>query len=196
LKFAIPEARQVGALFAPASEVIVGSRATETVFKATAGQYQIIHLATHGFFNRTNPLFSGLELEPDQSNDGRLEVYEVMTLHLNARLVTLSACDTALGSGDYSDVPAGDEFVGLSRAFLEAGSDAVLASLWKVNDRSTLVMMSRIYHAMKTHDGPQSLALAQRSMIRNPKYGHPFYWAPFVYVGGEFNHSMAVAEKP
>jgi CHAT domain-containing protein/Tfp pilus assembly protein PilF len=196
LKFAIPEARQVGALFAPASEVIVGSRATETVFKATAGQYQIIHLATHGFFNRTNPLFSGLELEPDQSNDGRLEVYEVMTLHLNARLVTLSACDTALGSGDYSDVPAGDEFVGLSRAFLEAGSDAVLASLWKVNDRSTLVMMSRIYHAMKTHDGPQSLALAQRSMIRDPKYGHPFYWAPFVYVGGEFNHSMAVAEKP
>jgi CHAT domain-containing protein len=195
LKFAIPEAREIAALFEPASDAVTGSRATETTFKAMAGQYDIIHFATHGFFNRTNPLFSGLDLEPDGSNDGRLEVYEVMSLHLNARLVTLSACDTALGSGAYSDVPAGDEFVGLSRAFLEAGSDAVLASLWKVNDRSALVMMGRIYRAMKTHDGPQSLALAQRSMIMDPKYRHPVYWAPFVYFGGEFNRTEAVAEK-
>jgi CHAT domain-containing protein/tetratricopeptide (TPR) repeat protein len=196
LKFTIPEARQVAALFAPASDVIVGSRATETAFKAMAGRYDIIHFATHGFFNRTNPLFSGLDLEPDGRNDGRLEVYEVMSLHLNARLVTLSACDTALGGGDYSDVPAGDEFVGLSRAFLEAGSEAVLASLWKVNDRSTLIMMGRIYRAMKTHDGPQALALAQRAMIRDHVLGHPLYWAPFVFIGGDVNRPAVVAEKP
>lgn len=195
LKFAIPEAKRVAALFAPKSEMLLGSRATETKLKATADQYQIIHLATHGFFNHTNPLFSGIQLEPDDQNDGRLEVHEIMGLHLNARLVTLSACDTALGSGDFSEIPAGDEFVGLSRAFLEAGSDAVLASLWKVNDRSTLTMMSQLYQALKTHNGPQALARSQRAMIANPLYRHPFYWAPFVFIGGELNRPDITAEK-
>ena len=118
-----------------------------------------------------------------------------MTLRLNARLVTLSACDTALGGGDFADVPSGDEFVGLSRAFLEAGSSAVLASLWKVDDQSTPVMMGRFYRAMKTHRGPEALSLAQRAMIRNPQYRHPFYWAPFVFIGEEVNSSSVVAEK-
>jgi CHAT domain-containing protein/Tfp pilus assembly protein PilF len=195
LKFAIPEAKKVAALFAPASEVLVGPRATETRLKATAAQYQIIHLATHGFYNHINPLFSGVQLEPDDQNDGRLEVHEVMGLHLNAGLVTLSACDTALGSGDFSEIPAGDEFVGLSRAFLEAGSDAVLASLWKVNDRSTLIMMGQLYQAMKTHNGPQSLTLAQRAMIANPLYRHPFYWAPFLLYGGELSQPDITARK-
>jgi CHAT domain-containing protein len=195
LKFAIPEAKRVAALFAPESEMLLGSRATETRLKVTADQYQIIHLATHGFFNHTNPLFSGIQLEPDDQNDGRLEVHEIMGLHLNAKLVTLSACDTALGGGDFSEIPAGDEFVGLSRAFLEAGSDAVLASLWKVNDRSTLTMMGQLYQAMKTHNGPQALTLAQRAMIANPLYRHPFYWAPFVFIGGELNRPDITARK-
>jgi CHAT domain-containing protein/Tfp pilus assembly protein PilF len=195
LKFAIPEAKRVAALFAPMSVMLLGSRATETRLKATADQYDIIHLATHGFFNHTNPLFSGVQLEADDENDGRLEVHEVMGLHLKTRLVTLSACDTALGGGDFSEIPAGDEFVGLSRAFLEAGSEAVLASLWKVNDRSTLTMMGQLYQALKTHSGPQALTLAQRAMIGNPLYRHPFYWAPFVLFGGEPNRPDIVARK-
>jgi len=195
LKFAIPEAKQVATLFAPASVVLIGSMATETRFKATAANFDIIHLATHGFFNHVNPLFSGLKLEPDTANDGRLEVHEIMALHLKARLVTLSACDTALGGGDYFEIPAGDEFVGLSRAFLEAGSEAVLASLWKVDDRSTAEMMVRLYRSMKTHDGINALATAQRAMIADTRYNHPFYWAPFVLVGGKSNRAEIVAEK-
>jgi CHAT domain-containing protein len=122
LNFAMEEAKNVAKIFAPNSDVFIGRSATETRFKETAGQYQVIHLATHAFFNRTNPNFSGLQLEADAENDGRLEVYEILQLNLKARLVTLSACDTALGSGDFAEMPAGDEFVALDRAFLEAGA--------------------------------------------------------------------------
>ena len=74
-----------------------------------------------------NPLLSGLTLEADTQEDGRLEVHEILGLRLNANLVTLSACDTALGSGYFAEVPAGDDLVGLTRAFLFAGSPSVCA---------------------------------------------------------------------
>ena len=79
--------------------LLLGSRATESSFKRLADRYDVIHLATHGYFNKMNPLLSGVTLEPDAEEDGRLEVHEILQLKLNAELVTLSACDTALGSG-------------------------------------------------------------------------------------------------
>ena len=95
--------------------------------------------------SKLNPLLSGIDLEPDPSEDGRLEVHEIMELRLKARLVTLSACETALGTSYFTELPAGDDFVGLTRAFLFAGSRSVLASLWKVEDRSTLELMEAFY---------------------------------------------------
>jgi CHAT domain-containing protein/Tfp pilus assembly protein PilF len=195
LNFAMEEAKNVAKIFAPDAEVVVGRNATETRFKNSAGQYQVVHLATHAFFNRTNPSFSGLQLEADAENDGRLEVYEILQLNLKARLVTLSACDTALGSGDFAEMPAGDEFVALDRAFLEAGSDAVLASLWKVNDRSTLIIMEHLYRMGLNNNGARALAQAQRAMIRDPRYRQPFYWAPFIFVGKDFGSLQKVAER-
>ena len=67
-------------------------------------------------------------MEADAQDDGHLEVHEILGLRLNAKLVTLSACDTALGSGYFSEVPAGDDLVGLTRAFLFAGSPESLGS--------------------------------------------------------------------
>jgi CHAT domain-containing protein len=195
LKFANAEAQNVAGLFGPKSVALLGTKATETRFKQTAGQYDFIHLATHGFFNSSNPIFSGLQLEPDAQNDGRLEVHEILAMKLKARLITLSACDTALGAGDFANVPAGDEFIGLSRAFLEAGGDAVLASLWRVDDRSTEVLMNRLYRALRTREGSEALGAAQRSMLADPEYRHPFYWAPFVLMGGNLNNSQLFAEN-
>jgi CHAT domain-containing protein/Tfp pilus assembly protein PilF len=195
LQFAIPEAEGVANSFGAHSTSVVGPKATETKFKAIASHYDVIHLATHGYFNRVNPLFSGLQLEADAVNDGRLEVHEIARLHLNARLVTLSACDTGLGSGDFAEIPAGDEFVGLNRAFLEAGSSAVVATLWEVNDRSTLLMMQRLYGAIANHGGVAALASAQREMITDSRYRHPYYWASFIYIGIDFDLSRSLAEK-
>jgi CHAT domain-containing protein len=125
-----------------------------------------------------------VELEPDQKEDGRLEVHEILRLRLNTNLVTLSACETALGSGYFAEVPAGDDFVGLTRAFLYAGSPSVLATLWQVNDRSTLELMRNFYRKLGRRGKGQALAEAQRA-LRNgaARYRHPYYWASFVLVG-------------
>jgi CHAT domain-containing protein len=184
LRYAAEEARAVSEFFPSRSDVLLGAAATETHFKHDAGNYRFIHLATHGSLNRLNPLLSSLELRSDAANDGRLEVHEILDLRLRSELVTLSACDTAMGSGYFAEVPAGEEFVGLTRAFLYAGSPAVLAALWKVNDRSTLDFMRLVYRNLEARGPAGALAEAQRTVIHSrTKYAHPYFWAPFVLVG-------------
>jgi CHAT domain-containing protein len=184
LKYAKEEARAISEFFPARNEVLVGVDATETTFKHDAGRYRIIHLATHGSLNRMNPLLSNLALQADAANDGRLEVHEILDLRLRSQLVTLSACDTALGSGYFAEVPAGEEFVGLTRAFLYAGSPAVLATLWQVNDRSTLDFMRAFYRNFEARGASGALAEAQRNLIHSGgRYAHPYFWAPFVLVG-------------
>jgi len=178
------EVQTIGQMFPRNSLVLAGTRATKTAFKQAAGQYDYVHLATHGSLNRNAPWLSTLQLEPDQDSDGRLELHEILNLKLRARLVTLSACDTALGTGYFDDTPAGDEFVGMTRAFLGAGSQAVLASLWAVNDQSTRDFMVTFYRYLREHSAPEALALAQRDFRRlEPRYRSPYFWAAFVLAG-------------
>jgi CHAT domain-containing protein len=187
LLYASEEARAVNTLFQPDSRALLGKTATESTFKQLASQYRLLHLATHAYFNKLNPLLSGLELESDEANDGQLELHEILGMKLNADLVTLSACQTGLGSGHFAEVPAGDDFVGLTRAFLYAGSTSVLATLWEVDDGSTLVLMKHFYAGLKqageSEDKAAALARAQRALLSSGTYNHPYYWAPFVLVG-------------
>ncbi|MGA9573986.1 MAG: CHAT domain-containing protein, partial [Lysobacterales bacterium] len=184
-KYAPAEAQSVNDMFEPDSNLLLGDRATESAFKNLAGDFSILHLATHGYFNKLNPLLSGLELEKDADDDGQLELYEILELQLNADLVTLSACQTALGSGVFSETPAGDDFVGLTRAFIYAGSQTVLATLWQVDDQSTMNFMQGFYTRLKQNNSDKALALAlaQREMRSNQNYQHPYFWAPFILVG-------------
>jgi CHAT domain-containing protein len=186
LQFAPLEARSVVEMFQPNASLLVGKAATESAFKSRAGDYQLLHFATHGVFNKQNPLLSGLELESDDDNDGMLEVHEILGLSLDAELVTLSACQTGLGSGWFTDIPAGDDFVSLTRAFLAAGSQNVLASLWEVDDRSTVNVMEGFYQrfgAGSERDQAEALAAVQRELKSSADFYHPFYWAAFVLVG-------------
>jgi len=180
----IPEARSIGRIFPNTSRVVTGKAATKTLFKQLAGDYDYLHLATHGNLNRNAPAFSALELEPDGSSDGRLELYEIAAMKLHARLVTLSACETALGKGYFTETPAGDEFVGLNRAFLGAGVENVLASLWTVNDESTRLLMVRFYGHLRKSGPTEALAQAQRELRQSDlRYQAPYYWAAFVMAG-------------
>ncbi len=186
LRYAPDEARAVDALFRPDSRLLVGAGATEKQFKALAGQFRVLHLATHGNFNKRYPLLSGLELEADATDDGMLQVHEIRALKLMADLVTLSACDTALGSGYFAELPAGDDFVGMTRAFLAAGSASVMATLWEVDDRSSVALMTRFYeklNASNTADEADALTRAQQDMRSSNEFRHPYFWAPFILVG-------------
>jgi CHAT domain-containing protein len=183
LQYTQVESESVSNFFPRQHTLLLGARATESSFKKLANQFEFIHLATHGYFNKTNPLLSGLTLESDAIDDGRLEVHEIMGLRLKAKLVTLSACDTAVASGYFSDLPPGDDLVGLTRAFLSTGATSVAASLWAINDRSAVNFMNRFYRQLQQEDKATALADAQRQMLLRGKYRHPYYWAAFVMVG-------------
>lgn len=184
LKYASEEVMNVGRLFPDKKLVLTGKSATKDRFEHSASNYRFLHLATHGYLNRYAPLLSGLELEASGEDDGLLEVHEILGLQLHASLVTLSACDTALGSGYFSEIPAGDDFVGLTRAFLTAGSRTVLASLWEVNDKSTAQFMADFYRRLSRNSKAGALRAAEEAMrSRGSHYDQPYFWAPFVLVG-------------
>jgi len=164
--------------------VLSGPDASEAALRRLAGDYGVLHLATFGLLNTRNPLFSSVDLAPGRGHDGRLEVHEVFGLELSAELVVLSACQTALGSGSLADVPEGDDWVGLTRAFLHAGARRVVATLWAVEDEATAQLMERFYEARASgHDDAAALAEAQRAMLRRQTSAHPFHWAGVVLVG-------------
>jgi CHAT domain-containing protein len=167
------------------ARVAVGPAASEAVFRREASRHRVIHLATFGVLNKQNPLFSYVALAPGAGEDGRLEAHEVFGLRLNADLVVLSACQTALGSGALTDVPPGDDWVGLTRAFLSAGAARVLATLWPVQDRATADLMERFYQRFFAgSDAGSALAAAQRDLLAKPGTASPYYWAGFELVGG------------
>ena len=175
------EAAAVGRLGGADVQVLTGSAATEAAFRREAPRRRILHLATYGVLNKQNPLFSFVDLARDSAQDGRLEVHEVFGLHLAADLVVLSACQTGLGAGALADVPAGDDWVGLTRAFLHAGAANVVATLWPVEDWATAALMEEFYRAYVSGADPaHALAEAQRALLAAPTTSQPFYWAGFV----------------
>lgn len=179
------EVEAIRALYGREATVLTNAAASEPAFRAAAPRYGIVHLATYGVLNKHNPLFSFVELNPGADADGRLEVHEVFGLALNARLLVLSACQTALASGAVSDVPAGDDWVGLVRAFLNVGAANVIATLWPVEDRSTARLMERLHRRLRSGQSEGvALTEAQRETLRHSATADPFYWAGFVLVGG------------
>ena len=97
---------------------------------------------------------------------------------LKADLIVASACQTSIGKID-----KGDEVVGFSRAFMYAGANAFVGSLWNISDEATSVMMRRFYSNINKYGIPESLRLAQIKMIQSGKYKDPYYWAAFNATG-------------
>jgi CHAT domain-containing protein len=179
------EVEGIASLF-PQTEVFVGAEATEERAKQLAPEAHLLHFACHGFLNDRFPLNSGLALTlPDQPAEGQdnglLQAWEIFEgVRLDADLVTLSACNTALGPE-----MGGEGLVGLTRAFQYAGARSVLASLWGVSDASTGALMKRFYthlRAGKTKD--EALRAAQTELIHeNDALSHPYHWAAFQLFG-------------
>ncbi|MBI2553050.1 MAG: CHAT domain-containing protein [Candidatus Rokubacteria bacterium] len=175
LRYAEREARSVGDRF-PGARVLLRQDATKLKVKALSGEADLIHLATHGELNEQDPLGSALLLVPEGADGGRLEVRELFGLDLKARLVVLSACETGLGK-----LSQGDELVGLQRAFLYAGTPAVVTTLWKVDDRASFFLMREFYDQLKTRGPAEALRRAQSATMG--EFPHPFFWAAFTVTG-------------
>jgi CHAT domain-containing protein len=160
----------------PEVTVLTGEKATESWVVRHISDFGIIHVASHGEFDPVNPLFSAVKLVKDLHQDGDLEAAEVFGLRIRADLVMLSACQTGLGR-----VSAGDDVVGLNRAFLYAGTHAIVSSLWRVSDISTALLAKHFYREY----GPLNKAAALRRAALHVKnlYPHPGYWGGFVLTG-------------
>lgn len=209
---ALPASRRelssVAALYPPAT-ILVGEGASErSIFEmaqhGSLDQFGLIHLATHAIVDEEDPEGSALVLTlpaapnlesetlPDRHLfDGLLRVEEIYhAWKLRADLVTLSACETALGR------KLGDEgYLGFAHAFLRAGARSLILSLWKVDDEATALLMERFYENRAGARGrspmnkSEALRDAKRWLrsYRTPDgrrpYEHPYYWASFILFG-------------
>jgi CHAT domain-containing protein len=178
LFFAEKEAVTLSGLF-PGAVTLQALEAAESKLRIMAPNTGLLHIASHGVFDSKNPEFSTLFLAPQGNSDGRLEMHEIFGLHLdNCSLITLSACESAMGG-----ISGGDEIIGLNRAFIYAGSPRVLSTLWEVDDLSTAVLMKKFYRHIKAGLSPsEALRLAQQH-VRQHIHSHPAYWAAFVLTG-------------
>lgn len=156
----------------PESVVLLAEDLSKANVLLECPRADLLHFATHGILEPENPLFSSLLLA-----DGRLFLHEIFDLELNADMVTLSACNTALGK-----LTRGDEIVGLCRGFIYAGTPSIIATLWSVLDTSTTELMVKFYEALKTGKS-RSESLREAQLETAQKHPHPYYWAPFILIG-------------
>jgi CHAT domain-containing protein len=136
----------------------------------------MLHFAVHAELNEQDPLSSALLLAGEGKDDGRLKVGEIFSLNLKAGIVVLSACETGLGKNN-----SGDEIIGLTRAFIYAGTPSVITTLWKVNDRASYELMSEFYSNLKSAKKSEALRQAQLKTMK--EFPEPFFWAAYGLTG-------------
>jgi CHAT domain-containing protein len=177
LPYAREEGRRVAArLGRRGVRLLVGGDATEAAVKREAGDFPILHFATHGLVAPDHPLASSLMFGAGSGEDGYLRVDEIFSLDLTADLVVLSGCSTGLGK------LTGDGIVGLTRAFLYAGTPTVVVSQWNVSDRATSQLMDQFYSELG-RGASKAQALRAAALAVRRQLPHPAYWAAFEVVG-------------
>ncbi|MEO1037038.1 MAG: CHAT domain-containing tetratricopeptide repeat protein [Pseudomonadota bacterium] len=155
----------------------------DAVLQLDGAGAQILHLATHGVVNSERPELTGLMLSrfdpAGQAIDGFVGTRDIYSLQLDASLVVLSACETALGREI-----RGEGLVGLTRAFMYAGADQVVASLWQVSDSATAYLMDAFYAAyLESFDAAAALQQAKQAVRSQRRWRDPYYWSGFVLYG-------------
>jgi CHAT domain-containing protein/Tfp pilus assembly protein PilF len=179
LPFASDELNSINSLLGSDNKLLTLNNATKTNLLSSAGNYKYAHFATHGVFNEESPMYSGLVLSPDEELNSFLSLSDIFDLNLPCKMVTLSACSSALG-----DNVSGEGVVGLTRGFIYAGAQSVCSTLWDVSGESTSKFMINFYKLL-AEDVEKGTALAKtkRDMINSNEFAHPFFWGAFVLSG-------------
>jgi tetratricopeptide (TPR) repeat protein len=174
LRFAEEEARSVARLTGGCT--LAGPSPKKEALFGRATDYRLLHFSCHGEFDPEEPMSSALHLAAGET----LTALEVLDrLQLRCDLIVLSACESGL-----SRVRRGDELVGFLRAFLYAGAPTLISTLWRVDERSTLILMERFYRQILAGTGfAEALRQAQLYLRSQPSFTDPYYWAPFILVG-------------
>jgi CHAT domain-containing protein len=161
--------------------VLEGAAATEEAFLSEAPDYQILHLATHGYGDRLTGDNSYLAFTetPNGKEDEILFARELYNQQFNADLVVLSACETSMGQ-----LQRGEGIISLARGFSFAGAKSIVTSLWTVRERPTVALLQQFYKRLVKdgHSKDEALWKAKLKLLSG-EFQEPYYWAAFVPVG-------------
>ncbi len=157
----------------PGWEVRVDLAPTRAALEQETAEAGIVHIAAHGELRTDNPAFSSIHLA-----DGPLFVHDLATLRLPGSIVVLTACSSGRGAA-----PAGDEWIGLARGFLQAGAAQVVASLWPIEDEATTELIEGFYTGVAGNLAPEE-ALRRAMIALRVSRPHPWHWAAFAVLGG------------
>lgn len=164
------------------TDIFVGNKATKAQFRESVGDYSIVHIASHGVLDLSNPMQSQLVFAGN-AKDGGLSMSEVINMKINADMVVLSACDSGVG-----EVVTGEGVIGLANSFIFAGSKSLVTSLWTANDQSSAYIMNGFYENLSENQS-KSEALRNAKLAYLEDNGgllaHPYYWAHFVVNGND-----------
>jgi CHAT domain-containing protein len=184
------EARAIAKL-RPAADVRIGSASNEAGVRAALVAGVSVHVASHGYHNSQNPLFSRMVVGNARGaalDDGRLDVHEILGLQTTSPLVFLSGCETGLGSGAGSAFELQSEEGSLAQAFLVAGVQSVVATLWRVDDAQAVDLATSFYRHLQSGASPgDALANAQRDAIRKQS---GYSWGAYTVSGRSFSKSV------
>jgi CHAT domain-containing protein len=182
------EVRALAQMYGARATIRVGAEATEAEFKKDAPHFRLLHLATHGMYDDSDPMYSHLVLarRVGDSEDGLLEAREVADLDLHADLAVLSACETGRGGER-----AGEGMIGLSWALLAAGCDTAILTEFKVDSASSRDLMIAFHRRLLQQGGNrmsgraavEALRDAELAMLKSRR-SNPYYWASFFAAGG------------
>ncbi|MCF6271101.1 MAG: CHAT domain-containing protein [Melioribacteraceae bacterium] len=177
LEYSADEILSIGSLISSV-KTYLSKNATETIFKNNVEDASIVHLSTHSFLYKNNPLI--LFSSNDKENDGVLEVGEILNLNLISDMVVLSSCKSGLGNVDKAE-----GIIGMQKAFFDAGAKSVVVSLWDINDKYTSIFMKYFYSFLsKDVSKSEALRLAKLK-FRKEDNSNPYYWAAFVFSGND-----------
>lgn len=157
--------------------VLLSKDATESNFKKNSAASKIVHISTHSFLIKDQPLIL-FTPDDDEQDDGFLELGEIVQLNLNCEMVVLSSCRSGLGKLDKAE-----GIIGMQKAFFEAGSKSVVVSLWDVNDKYTSYFMKGFYENLASGKSKSdALRQAKLDFIKNYS-ANPYYWSAFILAG-------------
>ena len=188
LEFSAEEIENVDDIFAN-NVVLLSENATEENFKSNASSSKLIHLSTHSFLYKSQPLiiFSTSE---EKLDDGFLEISEIVQMNLNSDLVVLSSCRSGLGKMDEAE-----GIIGMQKAFFDAGANSIVVSLWDVNDKYTSYFMKDFYNYLSEgYNKPEALRKTKLDFAK--KYSaNPYYWSAFVFSGNPSKINLQTASS-
>ena len=178
----LAEVNEIAALFRPEQVVLklYGAATKQAALAKELSDFRYVHFATHGFASDDDPEGGAIILRGDSGAGQLLLPAEIAGLDLDADMAVLSACETAMGK-----VAAGEGVLGLVRAFFCAGARSVCASLWRVDDLATALLMRTLYEKLTVSglSKPHALRAAQLELIRHPRWSAPRFWGAFMLAG-------------